>query len=104
MKTAVISYATASTGEIVAAVTGRKIRVLGYMLVAAGSVVATWKSGSTAISGAMSMVVGVPVPAPLGGTSLDPMPHFITNAGEALNLTLSGAVQVSGHITYDVID
>lgn len=92
----------AATADVVAAVAGRRIRVLAGLLVAAGSVTATWKSGSTGLTGAMSMVVGVPLPmAP--SNSMDTVPHLQTAAGEALNLTLSGAVQVSGYLVYDLV-
>ena len=62
----------------------------------------TWKSGgSTALSGVMSLITGVPVAMPFG-LALDayPVPLFQTAAGQALVLNLGGAVQVSGHLTY----
>ncbi len=95
VKRAIIDKATAATHEIVAAVAGKKIRVLGFYAVAAGAVVATWKSATTAVTGAMTMATGVAVHAPPAGFG-----WFETAAGEALNLTLGGAVQVSGNVIY----
>jgi hypothetical protein len=99
---------TASMGDntIVAAVTGRRIRVVSYVLVAAGAVTAQWKDSAAAtvkLAGAMSLITGVPVEA-------QPMPegrgaqygHFETSAGNALVLNLGGNVQVSGHVSYVV--
>lgn len=100
MKYAVIDLA--ASGTVVAAVTGKRIRVVSYVLSAAGAVAITWKSGTTALSGAMTLATGIPLCAAppealfggLGG-------QLQTEPGEALNLTLSGAVQVSGHLIYD---
>lgn len=103
MKFAKIDKSTAATHEIVAAIAGRRIRLLGYLLVAAGSQTATWQSGSTTLTGAMSMAVGVPLSHPAAGDSMDILPAMQTEPGEALQLTLSQGVQVSGHIVYDVV-
>lgn len=104
MKYLAVSYATASTQELVAAPTdGSRIKVYGYHLVAAGAVVATLKSGSTGMTGAMTMATGVPQSHPVGGSRLDKANACMRCApNEALNLTLGGAVQVSGWIAYDV--
>jgi len=95
---AAISQATADTQDIVAAVSGKRIRVLALVLVAAGAVVATIKSSSTALTGAMTLAAGVPVKA--GPATALGAEEIITAAGEALKLTLGGAVQVSGWILY----
>lgn len=100
MPQAVINAAASGANEIIPAVAGKKIIVQGYLLVAAGAVTATWKSATTALSGAMSLITGTPVPAPIGGDRMEVVPWLETASGEALNLTLGGAVQVSGHITY----
>lgn len=90
------SVAAASSGDnaIVAAVTGAKIRVLSYVLSAAGTVNAKWRSATTDKSGLLYMVANTVVPAG------SPAGLFETAAGEALNLNLSGAIAVGGHITY----
>lgn len=90
-----ISYATASTTELVPALAGNRIYVLSYTLVSAGAVTATFKSATDAITGAMSLATGVAASNVDNDYGL-----FRTAEGEALNLTLSGAVQVSGHLAY----
>lgn len=97
---AVINAATSGAGNtIVAAVAGKQIRVVGYVLNALTAVTAQWHSNTTALSG----------PIALGATGTLTCEndyqdgHMETVAGEALKLTLGGAVQVSGHIVYRLI-
>lgn len=96
---AVVSENTAADNAIVAAAgAGLKIKVVSYVLVASAAVSVTWKSATTALTGAMALAAN-------GGISAvgQPSAHlFQTADNEALNLTNSGAVQVSGHITYFV--
>jgi hypothetical protein len=91
------SVAASSSGnnEIVAAVTGTIIVVTNYKLVASGTVSAKWRSANTDLEGAVSM-------SDTGGAFASDPVHGVleTVAGEALNLNLSGAVAVNGHITY----
>lgn len=94
---AVINFATAATHSIIAAVTGKKIKITNIMLTVAGETNLTFKSATTAISGALDF----------GGTD-EPrgMVHSLgdfpleTASGEAFQITSSGAVQVSGYVTY----
>lgn len=103
-QSAVISAATAADQTIVPAVAGKKIAVLGYVVVngvATGQTI-TWKSGSTAISGAM------PLPQSVGGGLSVPAGHpqvgyFTTAESAALVLTMSAATQVSGHVAYKYV-
>lgn len=91
----VISESTAADNEIVAGVAGKKIVVTEYLIVAAGAVVATFKTeGGAALTGAMTMATGIPISA------RDEDGLFETVEGEGLDLTLSGGVQVSGHFKY----
>lgn len=53
---AVVSATASGANTLVAADGTRKIKVLSYVLVCDGAVTATFKSGSTALSGAMSFV------------------------------------------------
>lgn len=90
---------------VAAPAAGLKIRVISYMLIANGTVNATWYSDlqatGTALSGALPL-------AAQAGASCAPGP--ITPAGQsawleaaaakALNLFLSAGVQVSGHLSY----
>ena len=100
-QTAVISANAATDNEVVAAVTGKRIVVLGYQIAnGAGSAQAvTWKSGSTARTGAMSL------PSSVGGALTAPVcshnrAWLATDPGSALNLTLSGATAVGGVVVY----
>lgn len=95
VKRAAVSLA--ASGDLVAAVTGKQILVISYLIVAAGAVTAKFQSGATTdLTGAMTMATGsvnTPGNATVGGC-------FVTAVGEKLNLVLGGAVQVSGWLTY----
>jgi len=105
MKYAVINASASGSNTVVAAVVGRRIRVVHYLAIAAGDVTATWLSAATAISGPMAIPqnggmapsAGVSSPAGILG-------QFQTEVGEALNLSLSGAISVGGHLTYILAD
>ncbi len=56
-------------------------------------------NASSFLTGAMTMVVGQPNIA-----SFEKEGHFQTLSGEGLNLTLSTTTQVSGHLTYALIN
>lgn len=93
-----IDAASSGDNQIVAADTTRKIKVLSATLVASGTVSVKWRSGTTDLSGAMPLVANsgfvLPASAPGQGNYLE------TAVNTALNINLSGAVQVSGHISY----
>lgn len=98
-KFAVISAASAGDNTIVAAVAGKKIRVLSYTLVNNHTAVQTcrWESGAagTAVSG--HMIFG----ANGGATpAFNPCGLFETGVNTLLNLELAGATAVGGHLTY----
>lgn len=103
MKPAVIS-ASSGTTEIVAAVPNMKIRVLAYRLICEADTAVTWKSGTTAISGAMYFAAngGIstsgPTMTPAGLTF-----EFETAPGEALNLTQGTATNIGGHLLYRTV-
>jgi len=92
-----INIAAAEDATLVAAVADKKICLTAIALTVFGETNLTLKSGATAISGAMDF----------GGTN-EPrgLTHYLgdyplkTSPGEALVLTSSIAVQVSGYITY----
>lgn len=90
---------TSATGDtsIVAAVTGKVIRVLSYVIVADSAVAAKFTSGAagTALTGAMSLSANGGVAAPF-----NPVGHFQTASNTALVLNLSAAVGARGHLTY----
>jgi hypothetical protein len=108
VQSAPIDTATNGDNIIVAAVTGKRIRVLGYVIVVNAAVACRWKSGaSTNLSGALpfgsqGQGIAVPLSAPYVPAGGYPS-YFETAAGQGLVLNLSGAVQVSGHVSYDVL-
>lgn len=100
VKYAVINAAGAGNNTLVAAVTGKKIRVLAFAMVSGGIVTATFQTaaGGTALTGAIPMAANTQVTAPYS-----PDGHFETAASALLNLSLGGAVQVSGWLVYQEI-
>jgi hypothetical protein len=96
---AVISASSSGDNAIVAAVTGKRIRVLSYLLVANAAVNAKWRSATTDVTGLLYLAAN-------GGAAcaFEGLGCFQTAVGEALNLNLSGAVAVGGHCTYLLID
>lgn len=99
----VIDRATSGDGSAVIAAPGAGfcVRVLSYTMVGGGAVNATWKSGATAKSGAIPLAANTgasPPGNPDGGAR-----QFQGGDNEAIFLNLSGAVQVSGHGTYQVL-
>lgn len=99
---AVISGATSGDNTIVAAVTGKKIKVLSLVVIAAGDVDVRFESGAggTALTGVASLATdgnGFVLPPSMPGYH-----WFETAAGVLLNMELSAAVQVSGCIVYYV--
>ena len=99
---AAISAAGSGDNTLVAAAAGKKIKVLGLFMVAAGDVDVRLESGAggAALTGVISL------PADGNGFVLDIAPagyHWMETAASALlNLELSDAVQVSGAIVYRV--
>lgn len=98
-KFASISAAGSGDNTLVAAVTGKRIRVLSMHLTMSGTTV-TWavQSGAagTALTGTMGPIAqGVTVVWPFS-----PLGHFQTAAGVLLNLSLSGAQAVTGSLVY----
>lgn len=99
-KKAVISGATGGNNTLVAAVSGKKIRVLAMSVSAAAAVTLTLQSGAggTALSGAMTMATGIPIVWPYNEKG-----WVETAAGSLLNMALGGAVQVSGVLLYEEV-
>ncbi|WP_374312434.1 hypothetical protein [Dongia sp.] len=96
-KFAIIDAATSGDNTLVAAVSGKKIRVLSCVLVAAGAVNARFESGAggTALSGQMNLTTNSGFTLPFS-----PVGWFETAAATLLNLELSGAVSVDGCLVY----
>lgn len=100
---AVINCGSSGDNQLVAAVTGKKIKVLGVVLFPAGNVSIRFESGAggTALTGVMPLNgdSGMKDRLILPTVSVG-MHHFETAEGESLNLELSGAVDVDGFLLY----
>jgi hypothetical protein len=89
-----INASTSGDTTIVPAVSGKRILVVAYALVASSQVAVKFRSNNTDITGLMKLVEG-------GGIA-----HayewglFRTGVGEALRINLSANVQVGGYVVY----
>ncbi len=95
---AVIDAAGNGDNTLVAAVTGKKIRVLAAFLTMTGTAVTIrFESGAggTALTGQMTPTQGQTIVLPF-----NPLGWFETAAGALLNLELGGAQSVDGSLTY----
>lgn len=100
IKRAVIHHNTSGNNTIVAAVTGKKIKVVAATLVVAGAVNVRFESDAdgTALTGIMQF--GAAGEGFVWGPAF-PGYHWIETAeGELLNLELSGAVYADGIVLY----
>lgn len=101
-KSVALSATSDGNNTVVAAITGKKIRVKGYVLNVNAAGTVQWKSGtSTALSGAMELVDGGGVSAPLAGPK-DGF-WFETASGEALVITTAAGVDALGHVAYEIV-
>jgi len=94
---AVIDHNTAATHELIPGTAGQKIHVINLFFTAGGEVNITFLTGATPLTGPMNFgAAGEPRGAmiPLG---IGPL---LCAPGEAFNMTLSLAIQVSGFCTY----
>lgn len=103
---AVVNISTATTTEIIAAVAGRKIVIVGYNLHAAADQTVIFKRGSTALSGEMQLIKGTCCNP--GGVApytegYGQQGWFETIQNEAFNITTSTTGLLGGHITYLLI-
>lgn len=93
-----INASGSGNNTLVAAVSGRRIKVLDYTFVCSGAVTVKFRSDDTDLTGAMAFVANSGISSPKGSISQGAI--LATDSGESLNLNLSSAVQVSGHLTY----
>jgi hypothetical protein len=93
-----VSVNGSGNNTLVAAVTGKKIRVLSGHLTMSGTAV-TWTfqsgAGGTGLTGALAVAQNGSISFPFS-----PVGHFETAAGSLLNLSLSGAQLVTGYVVY----
>lgn len=96
---ATIVASSSGATALVAAVSGKRIRVLSYAIVANAAVNVKFQSASTDLTGLLYLAAN-------GGAAVafEGMGCFQTAVGEALNINLSGAVAVGGHLTYVLVD
>lgn len=90
---AVISASNINDNQIVAADATKKIGVLGYALTVSAAVNAKWRNGTTDITGLLYLQAGIVVP-------FQRFVLFETSTNAALNLHLSTATAVGGHVLY----
>lgn len=100
LKFAPINAAGSGNNTLVAAIASKRIRVHSLWMVATGAVAATFQTGAggTALSGAMSLAANGGLVLPYNEKG-----WFETSIGQLLNLSLGGAVQVSGGLGYSVL-
>jgi hypothetical protein len=93
-----IDVATAATSTLVAAATGKRVKVIGFWLIAGGTTTVTFKDDTTALHG------GIPLTAQAGLVVMGnrDTAAFVTTAGNALKFTNGSAQQVSGVVIYTV--
>ena len=99
---AVIAAAGSGDNTLVAAVTGKKIRVLSAVLVASGGAnTVRFESGAagTALSGLMDLAADGQLVLPLNGFG-----WLETAAAVLLNLELSDATLVAGVLVYEEVE
>ena len=96
-KFAKIDAAGSGDNTLVAAVAGKKIRVLSAFLVAAGTVNTRFEDGAagTALTGQMNLIANSGFTLPF-----NPLGWFESTANTLLNLELSTAVSVDGCLVY----
>jgi hypothetical protein len=97
IKYAAIAAAASGDNELVAAVAGKKIRVLSLLLVVPSNLVIAFESDAsgTALTGDMELGEKKPLVLPF-----NPEGWFETVAGESLNLELAGATATAGCLSY----
>lgn len=95
-----IAIGSSGDNTIVAAVTGKKIRVISGFLVGSGDVNAYFVDGANnALAGDGSN--GIDLTANSGFTlNFNPVGWFETASGQSLDINLDGAVSVAGALTY----
>lgn len=102
VKFAAVNVASSGNNTVVAAVAGKKIRVLSYTLVPTADVVVRFESGAggDAMTGQIPLLEEDGLVTSILNLNCAPYGCFETDAGDLLNLELGGAVSVDGHLTY----
>jgi hypothetical protein len=98
VKRAAIDGATSGNNTLVAAVTGKKIRVLALFVTMTGTAVTIRfedGAGGTALTGQMGPTAGQTIVLPF-----NPVGWFETSDATLLNMELSGGQSVDGSLVY----
>jgi hypothetical protein len=95
--------ALAGLTTVVLAQPGRRVRVLGYVLVAGAAGTVQWQDGAaTALSGAMALAVGQSLVAPDTSAVMgSERGWFLTGTGQTLVLNVGGSGSAAGHVLFD---
>lgn len=97
---AVINISGAATTTLVNAPgNGLAIRVMGYVFSCPAGATVTWKSGSTPLSGPMTLNNGISAPSPGPGGR-----QFQCAMNQPLNLTTDLAGGYGGHLSYQIVE
>src|SRR3990167_9287457 len=99
IKFAAVSATVDGDNTVVAAVAGKKIRVISYNLCARAAGLVTFKSSTTSTLGTLDLLAQTP--AEFGGGAR--APAFETVAGELLNFNVAAGVDVLGHLAYVLV-
>jgi hypothetical protein len=92
-----INATSSGDTQVVAAVSGRRIVVVAYAVVASATVNIRFRSGTTDITGSMRLVEG-------GGIAhAYDVGLFQTATGQALNINLSANATVGGYVVYRTV-
>ena len=104
--TTVIDTATATSNELVAAVTGKRVRVYGLWIQAAGTVTLTFEDDDgTNLAGAIVLNARETVEwFPISNGQGEWLPYLVTQKGDGFHMLLGGAIQVSGTLWYSQED
>jgi hypothetical protein len=89
-----INATTSGDTQIVGGVSGKRIRVIAYAVVANATVSIKFRSGTTDITGSMRIVEGGGIAHAYDGGL------FQTAVGQALNINLSTNATVGGYVVY----
>lgn len=96
--TASVAIALAASGQVVAGVAGKRIRVFAWAVVSRLATDVKLQSNTTDITGALPFAANGGVVWPGGMT-----PWCVTAKGEALNLNMTVNTAVNGVLVYDLV-
>lgn len=104
--TKIIDTATAASNELVAPVSGKRVRVYGLWIQAAGTVTITFEDDDgTNLVGPVVLNARETVPwYPLSDGQGGWLPYLVTQKGDGFHMLLGGAIQVSGTLWYSQED